>query len=96
MALGSFTRELERTNQKHFKKSNPELSLREEPRRPWWDDRCADAVKNARKRFRAWRNSPLSIAARIEWSRAEARKKKVIRVAAYLTRNDISLNTEIN
>jgi ribonuclease HI len=81
VAAESFTRGLERANQKHFKKPNPERSRQEEPRRPWWDDRCADAVKNARKLFRAWRNSPLSMAARIEWSRAEARKKKVIMAA---------------
>jgi hypothetical protein len=81
VAVESFTRGLGRANQKHFKKSNPERSLQEEPRRPWWDDRRADAVKNARKLFRAWRNSPLSMAARIEWSRAEARKKKVIMAA---------------
>ena len=79
--MESFTRVLERTIWKHFKKCNPEPSHQQEPKRPWWDDRCAKAVKNARKLFNIWRNSPLSIAARSEWRRAVTRKEKVILTA---------------
>jgi hypothetical protein len=38
-------------------------------------------VKEARKAFREWRESPLSLAKRMEWKKAEAEKRKFIKNA---------------
>jgi hypothetical protein len=35
-------------------------------------------MKKARKAFREWRVSPLSLAKRMEWKKAEAEKRKLI------------------
>lgn len=76
-----FTEALESVNGKNFKKVNPEGTTREEPRRSWWNENCANLVKKARKLFKAWRKSPLSAEARSDWNKAEARKKKGILTA---------------
>jgi hypothetical protein len=40
----------------------------------WWNESYQNLVKEAWKAFRDWRESPLSLAKRMEWKKAEAKK----------------------
>ncbi|KZR96595.1 Uncharacterized protein APZ42_008980, partial [Daphnia magna] len=81
MAMQIFSDALEKANEENFKKSRSEGTTNQEPRRPWWNEDCANLVKNARKSYRTWRKFPLSTVARSEWTKAEAKKKKGILAA---------------
>ena len=61
-----------------FRKSSSAPRPRQEPRKPWWDKTCNAAVHTARKAYREWRDSPLSIEKRMIWQQAEAQKRKHI------------------
>jgi hypothetical protein len=76
-ATSTFNRSIEAANTKFFKLSQPPSLNCVTQCRPWWNDACKVAVKTARKAFRKWRDSPLSPTLRLEWSRAEANKKKI-------------------
>jgi hypothetical protein len=73
-----FTEALEADNNTNFKMVSPEGEARQEPRRPWWNEDCANLVKNAKRLFKVWKKSPLSTGERQEWNKAEALKKKGI------------------
>jgi len=76
-ATSTFNRSIEAANTKFFKLSQPPSLNCVTQCRPWWNDACKVAVRTARKAFRKWRDSPLSPTLRLEWSRAEANKKKI-------------------
>ncbi|EFX71955.1 hypothetical protein DAPPUDRAFT_111204 [Daphnia pulex] len=82
-AIATFSECIETSNTRYFKKTNPNVNanVTKNPTRPWWNESCQDVVKKARKAFREWRVSPLSLAKRMEWKKAEAEKWKFIIVA---------------
>jgi hypothetical protein len=79
-AIATFSEFIETSNTRYFKKTNPNVNanVTKNPTRPWWNESCQDVMKKARKAFREWRVSPLSLAKRMEWKKAEAEKRKLI------------------
>jgi hypothetical protein len=74
-----FTNGLEASNEQFFRRTNPSCRASHKgPARPWWDEECKTAVKEARRAFREWRDSPISTTKREEWRKAEARKRRTI------------------
>ena len=66
------------SSNKNFRKSSSTPRSRPEPRRPWWDKKCNMVVNAARKAYRKWRDSPLSVEKRENWKKAEAVKRRHI------------------
>ena len=74
-----FTNGLEASNEQFFRRTNPSCRASHTgPARPWWDEECKTAAKEARRAFREWRDSPISTTKREEWRKAEARKRRTI------------------
>jgi hypothetical protein len=74
-----FTDGLEASNEQFFRRTSPSCrTTHKGPARPWWDEECKTAVKEASRAFREWRDSPKSTTKREEWRKAEARKRRTI------------------
>ncbi|KAI9556127.1 hypothetical protein GHT06_018700 [Daphnia sinensis] len=78
-----FTDGIEKGNNQCFRKTNParQPKTHKGPARPWWNEACLKAVKEARKFFREWKDSPLSLNKREAWKKAEAKKRRIILTA---------------
>jgi hypothetical protein len=74
-----FTDGLEASNEQFFRRTSPSCrTTHKGPARPWWDEECKTAVKEAHRAFGEWRDSPISTTKREEWRKAEARKRRTI------------------
>ena len=67
------------TSHEEFRLSSHNPSQKREPGRPWFTEEALTVVQNARNAFYAWRVDPLSESARMDWSKAEAIKKRTLR-----------------
>ncbi|EFX67712.1 hypothetical protein DAPPUDRAFT_261170 [Daphnia pulex] len=56
-----FTDGIEASNEQFFRRTSPSCrATHKGPACPWWDEECKTAVKEARRDFREWRDSPIS------------------------------------
>lgn len=60
----------------HFHKSSTTLISQKEIRRPWWNKHCYAVIHRARKTYREWRDSPLSIEKKRDMAESRSYQEK--------------------
>lgn len=70
-----FTSSLIRSGKNFFKYDSPQVKART---KPWWTAECAKACAITLKLERIWRKNPNDIHKKMEYRKAEAKKKKLI------------------
>jgi hypothetical protein len=73
-----FTDSIQSSSKKLFRLSHPCAKSPKEPRRPWWNNDCQEAVAAAKKAEKEWRKNPLSSEKRAAWKKA-TKKRLVIK-----------------
>jgi hypothetical protein len=73
-----FKDSIQSCSKKFFRLSHLCAKSPKEPRHPWWNNDCPEAVASAKKAEKEWRISPLSSEKRTVWKREEATKKRPI------------------